>query len=404
MDVLEKFLRYIKIDSPSDPKADKIPSNDIEINVAYQLEKEMKEMGLSNVRIKSGTVYGYLPATEGYEDKTPVGFIAHMDTAPEFNGYGVKPQIIENYDGGDVLLKGSGHVLSVKTYPRLAELKGQKLITTDGTPLLGADDKAGIAEIMTAVETIIKEGIPHGQIAVAFTPDEEIGHGVDLFDVEGFEAPLAYTVDGGIWNEICYENFNAASAVVEFNGYSIHPGRAKGKMVNSQYMAFEFNDLLPKFEKPEHTRGFEGFIHLIGTNGATEKTTLQYIIRDHDAAKLRAKKRTMEMIADFTNKKYGEGSCVLTIKDQYRNMKEMILPHFELVEYAENAIRALGGEPVSEAARGGTDGAMLCYKGLPCPNLGTGGMNAHGRFECITEENMIKCTNVIIEVIKQFAK
>ena len=405
MSVLNRFLNYIKIDSPSDPKnAGVTPSTAIQLNVAEFLVKEMEELGLSDIRIKDGTAYGVLPATEGYEDKTCVGFIAHMDTAPEFNGFGVKPQVIENYNGGDVLLAGSGHTLSVKEFPFLADLKGHKLITTDGTTLLGADDKAGIAEILEAVKIIIDEKIPHGKVVVAFTPDEEIGHGVDKFDVEGFGAKLAYTVDGGAYNGICYENFNAVSAFVEFNGYSIHPGSAKGKLVNSQHMAFEFHNLLPAFDKPEHTDGFEGFFHLIETKGATEKTTLEYIVRDHDADKIDAKQEVMKNIAAFINKKYGEGSCVLTLTEQYRNMKEQILPFYEVVEYAENAVRAIGATPVSEAARGGTDGARLSYMGLPCPNLGTGGYNAHGRYECITEENMEKCTQVVVEIIKQFAK
>lgn len=404
MSVLERFLKYIQIDSPSDPKSGVTPSTEIQLNVANVLAEEMKELGLENVHIKDGTVYGTLPASAGYEDKTCVGFIAHMDTAPEFNGFGVKPQIIENYDGGDVLLAGSGHTLSVSEFPNLASLKGQTLITTDGTTLLGADDKAGIAEIMDAVEKVIKENIPHGKIAIAFTPDEEIGRGVDLFDVPGFGAQLAYTVDGGAYNGITYENFNAVSALVQFNGYSIHPGSAKGKMVNSQYMAFEFNSLLPAFDKPEHTEGFEGFFHLIETIGSTEKTTLEYIVRDHDADKIQWRCDYMKMLEKFINDKYGEGSCVLTLREQYRNMKEKIMPHFEVVEYAQNAIKALGVQPVSEAARGGTDGARLCYMGLPCPNLGTGGMNAHGRYECITKENMEKCTQVILEIIKQFAQ
>ena len=342
MSVLDRFLSYIRIDSPSDPKnAGVTPSTAIQLNVADFLVKELEELGLADIRIKDGTVYANLPATEGYEDKTCVGFIAHMDTAPEFNGFGVKPQIIENYNGEDVLLAGSGHVLSVKDFPFLANLKGQKLITTDGTTLLGADDKAGIAEIIEAVSIVIKENIPHGKVAVAFTPDEEIGHGVDLFDVDGFGAKLAYTVDGGAYNGICYENFNAVSAVVEFNGYSIHPGSAKGKLVNSQHLAFEFHNLLPAFDKPEHTDGFEGFFHLIETKGSTEKTTLEYIVRDHDAVKIDEKQEIMKNIAAFINKKYGDGSCVLTLTEQYRNMKEQILPHFEVVEYAENVVRSV---------------------------------------------------------------
>ncbi len=404
MSVLERFLRYVQIDSPSDPKSGTTPSTDIQLNVAKVLEKELNELGLSGVRIKAGTVYGFLPARPGYEKKTPVGFIAHMDTAPEFNGYGVKPQVLENYDGKDVILRGSGHVLSVDQFPVLSTLKGQTLVTSDGTTLLGADDKAGIAEIITALETVINENIPHGKIAVAFTPDEEIGHGVDHFDTEKFGAPLAYTVDGGPFNEIAYENFNAVHAKVVFNGYSIHPGSAKGKMKNSQYMAREFNNLLPRFEKPEHTEGFEGFYHLLSTVGNVETTTLEYILRDHDRDKISRKQKFMETAAKFINDKYGEGSCELTLTEQYRNMKEKILPHFELIEYAQEAIRQAGGEPFSEAVRGGTDGATLCYMGLPCPNLGTGGMNAHGRYECVTKENMEKCVEVITGIIKKFAE
>ena len=403
MSTLSRFLKYIQIDSPSDPKSGKIPSSDIQLNVAKCLEEEMNALGLENVHIKDGTIYGILPATPGYEGKQPVGFIAHMDTAPEFNGFGVKPQIIENYDGGDVLLKGSGHVLSVRDFPALKELKGQKLITTDGTTLLGADDKAGIAEIMQAVERVIEEKIPHGKIAIAFTPDEEIGHGVDKFDVEGFGADLAYTVDGGDWNGISYENFNAVQAFVDFYGYSIHPGSAKNKMINSQYMAFEFNNLLPKAEKPEYTCGFEGFYHLIETIGSTEHTRLEYILRDHDAEKIEEKQATMKLIAEFINAKYGEGRCVLTMSEQYRNMKEKIEPCMHLIDNAKKAVQQSGLSPVTVAIRGGTDGARLSFMGLPCPNLGTGGYAFHGPCEHITVEGMDYAVENLKNIVKLYA-
>ncbi len=404
MGVLERFLSYIAIDSPSDAKSETCPSTDIQLNVANFLVKEMQSIGLTNVHIKDGYAYGTLEATKGYEEKDVVGFIAHMDTAPEFNGFSIKPQVIENYNGEDVLLKGSGHTLSVKEFPRLKSLKGHTLITTDGTTLLGADDKAGIAEIIEAVATIIKEDIPHGKVMLGFTPDEEIGRGANLFDVKGFGAKFAYTVDGGDYSNICYENFNAMGAKVTFNGYSIHPGGAKGKMVNSQHLAFEFHSLLPVFEKPEHTTDFEGFYHLLESEGSTEKTTLNYILRDHNADKIKEKADFMKTLEKFINDKYGENSCEVVIKEQYRNMKEQILPHPQVIEYANKAIRAVGVEPVSIAARGGTDGATLSYMGLPCPNLGTGGMNAHGRYECVTKEDMQKCTEVIIEIIKECAK
>lgn len=404
MKVLERFLSYIAIDSQSDPKSPTCPSTDIQLNVAKFLVEEMNKIGLTNVHIKEGYAYGTLEATSGYEDKEVVGFIAHMDTAYEFSGIGVKPQIIENYDGNDVLLKGSGHVLSQNDFPSLKEYIGETLITTDGTTLLGADDKAGIAEILEAVDFIIKENIPHGKIMVGFTPDEEIGRGADLFDVEGFGAKYAYTVDGGAYDNICYENFNAVAAKVEFNGYSIHPGASKDKMVNSQHLAFEFHSLLPAAQKPEYTDGFEGFIHLTNSQGSTEKTIFEYIVRDHSFEKIEAKQEMMKSIASFINTKYGEGSCVLTLTESYRNMKEKVEPFPQIIEHAEKAITALGGTPVSRAARGGTDGARLSYMGLPCPNLGTGGMNAHGRFECVTKESMERCSKVVIEIIKGFAQ
>ena len=404
MSVLEKFLSYIKISSPSDEECPSCPSSECQLDVAEFVAQQMKEVGLSDVRIEKGYVYGMLPATKGYEDVPCIGLIAHMDTAPEFSGWDIKPQIIENYDGKDVLLKGSGDILSVAEFPELASFKGHTLITTDGTTLLGADDKAGIAVIMQAVEDIIKNDLPHGAIAVGFTPDEEIGRGADLFDVEGFGAQFAYTVDGGLPGEIEYQNFNAYSATVTVNGRSIHPGSSKNQMINSQRVAMEFDRMLPEFERPEYTEGFEGFYHLTDFDGCTEKTTLSYILRDHDDDKILAKCQLMQDVAVYLNKKYGRDLVTVEIKESYRNMKCQILPHFHLVENAEKAIRMAGIAPKNVAIRGGTDGARLSFMGLPCPNLATGGMNFHGKYECTTKENMEICTEVVKNIVALYAQ
>ncbi len=404
MSVLEKFLSYIKISSPSDPENESCPSSISQLGVAEFLEKEMKKIGLSDVRIKDGYVYGVLEATKGYENVPCIGFIAHMDTAPEFNGINIKPQIIENYNGEDVLLKGSGDVLSPSDFPQLKDFKGHTLITTDGTTLLGSDDKAGIAIIMQAAEDIINNNIPHGRIAVGFTPDEEIGRGADKFDVEGFGAKFAYTVDGGLAGEIEYQNFNAYSATVNVKGRSIHPGSAKNQMINSQRIAFEFDGMLPSFEKPEYTDGYEGFFHLTDVNGCTEKTTLRYIIRDHDDDKAEQKVKLMHDIADFINKKYSNDIVEVEIKESYRNMKSQILPHFHLIENAAKAVEMAGLVPKDIAIRGGTDGARLSFMGLPCPNLATGGMNFHGKYECNSKESMEKCTETVKNIIKLYAE
>ncbi len=404
MSVLEKFLSYIKISSPSDEDCESCPSSACQLDVAEFVAQQMKEIGLDKVRIEKGYVYGNLPATAGYEAVPCIGLIAHMDTAPEFNGWGVKPQIIENYNGGDVLLKGSGDVLSPADFPELLGFKGHTLVTTDGTTLLGADDKAGIAVIMQAVEDIIKNNIPHGAIAVGFTPDEEIGRGADNFNVEGFGAQFAYTVDGGLPGEIEYQNFNAYSAKVTVTGRSIHPGSSKNQMINSQRVAMEFDRMLPEFERPEYTEGFEGFYHLIGFDGCTEKTTLSYILRDHDDDKIVAKCQLMQDVAAYLNKKYGKELVVVETKESYRNMKCQILPHFHLVENAQKAIEMAGITPKNVANRGGTDGARLSFMGLPCPNLATGGMNFHGKYECVTKENMEICTQVVKNIISLYAQ
>ena len=403
MAVLEKFIELVKIDSPSDPASPTCPSTAMQLDVANHLERVMKEMGVSNVRQKDGYVYGEIPATSGYEDKTAVGFIAHMDTAPEFNGIGVKPQVIENYDGGDVLLAGSGHILSPKDFPVLLGYKGHTLVTTDGTTLLGSDDKAGIAEILEAAEILLQGEIPHGKICLGFTPDEEIGRGPLKFDVEGFGAQVGYTLDGGAAGSIEYENFNADQAEVTIKGYSIHPGSAKDKMKNSLAIAMEFDRLLPANERPQFTEGYEGFYHMNELHGGTEESHCTYILRDHDSDKLAARGEIMQKAAAFLNDRYGEGTVTVEITHTYRNMREKILPVFEVITIAEQAIRTAGLTPVTVPIRGGTDGATLSYMGLPCPNLGTGGCNAHGRYECNTKENMEQCVQIALEIVKGYA-
>ena len=404
MAVLEKFIELVKIDSPSDPASPTCPSTAMQLDVANHLERVMKEMGVSNVRQKDGYVYGEIPATSGYEDKTAVGFIAHMDTAPEFNGIGVKPQVIENYDGGDVLLAGSGHILSPKDFPVLLGYKGHTLVTTDGTTLLGSDDKAGIAEILEAAEILLQGEIPHGKICLGFTPDEEIGRGPLKFDVEGFGAQIGYTLDGGAAGSIEYENFNADQAEVTIKGYSIHPGSAKDKMKNSLAIAMEFDRLLPANERPQFTEGYEGFYHMNELHGGTEESHCTYILRDHDSDKLAARGKTMQKAAAFLNDRYGEGTVTVEITHTYRNMREKILPVFEVITIAEQAIRTAGLTPVTVPIRGGTDGARLSFMGLPCPNLGTGGFNFHGPCEYITAEKMDKSVEIILNIIAIYAE
>ena len=405
MRAYERFLDYVKIHTTSDENCDAHPSSQCQFDLARLLEKQMKELGLQNVRLDEFCyVYGTLPATPGYEAKPAIGLIAHMDTAPDASGENVKPQVIENYDGGDVLLAGTGEYMRVATFPELANWKGQTLITADGTTLLGADDKAGIAEILTAVERLQKENIPHGKVCVAFTPDEEVGAGPDLFDVKGFGADYAYTVDGGDVGELEYQNFNAASAEIAIRGFSVHPGSAKGLMKNALNIAIELHAMLPADERPETTEGTEGFYHLDGMRGTVSEARMGYIIRDHDAEKFDARKATMTAAAEAINKKYGPGTVELKLIDSYSNMEQQILPHFHLIENAQLAVREAGLEPKIVPIRGGTDGARLSFMGLPCPNLGTGGFNFHGPCEYITAEKMDKSVEILLNILEIYAR
>lgn len=400
MRAYERFLDYVKIHTTSDENCDAHPSSQCQFDLARLLEKQMKELGLQNVRLDEFCyVYGTLPATPGYEAKPAIGLIAHMDTAPDASGENVKPQVIENYDGGDVLLAGTGEYMRVATFPELANWKGQTLITADGTTLLGADDKAGIAEILTAVERLQKENIPHGKVCVAFTPDEEVGAGPDLFDVKGFGADYAYTVDGGDVGELEYQNFNAASAEIAIRGFSVHPGSAKGLMKNALNIAMELHAMLPADERPETTEGTEGFYHLDGMRGTVSEARMGYIIRDHDMEKFNARKAAMTAAADAINAKYGAGTAVLELKDSYYNMEQEILPHYHLIENAQLAVKQAGLEPKIVPIRGGTDGARLSFMGLPCPNLGTGGFNFHGPCEYITAEKMDKSVEILLNIL-----
>lgn len=404
MRAYERLLKYVAVHTTSDPDSTTHPTSMRQFDLAKQLVEELKALGVEDARVDEHCyVYGTLPATEGLEHVKGLGFIAHMDTAPDASGEGVKPQIIEHYDGEDVLLCGSGTYLRVKQFPFLKELKGHTLITTDGTTLLGADDKAGIAEIMTMIEHIQTKHIPHGRLCIGFTPDEEVGQGADLFDVEGFGAAYAYTVDGGDNAEIEYENFNGAGAVVTLHGFSVHPGSAKNTMINAQNAAMEFHMALPVLERPEHTAGREGFYHLTDMSGNVTEAKLEYIIRDHDEAKFAAKKEYMEHVAACLNERYGEGTVELEIKDSYYNMIEKIRPHFKLIEFAKKAIEEAGLVPVESPIRGGTDGARLSYMGLPCPNLGTGGFNFHGPSECISAEKMDQSVEVLLNIVALFA-
>ena len=403
MTAIDRFLRYVTYDTQSDEHSDAIPSTAKQKVLGAALAEELAQMGLHNAHMDEyGYVYAWLPATAGCEGIPCVGLIAHMDTADDASGENVRPQIHENYDGEAVTLPATGTVLDPKVFPLLREMKGQTLITTDGSTLLGADDKAGVAEIMTALERIIAENRPHGKLCIGFTPDEEIGEGASLFDVEGFGAAYAYTVDGEDVGEISYENFNAAAAVVTVHGFSVHPGSAKNSMINAQNVAMEFHAALPAFSRPEHTEGREGFFHLTSMQGDVTTAHLGYIVRDHDAAKFAARKAQMQHIAACLNERYGAGTVELDIKDSYYNMLEKIQPHFHLVENARKAIRAAGLEPIETPVRGGTDGATLSYMGLPCPNLGTGGFNFHGPCECITAEKMDQGVEILLNLVELY--
>ena len=405
MKAYERLLNYIQIDTPSDPESGKTPSSDCQFQLANKLVEELQALGVKNAEVDERCyVYASVPATEGYEGCKKLGFIAHMDTAPDFNGIGVKPQIISNYDGKDVALGESGRVLRVKDFPELAHMKGRTLITTDGTSLLGSDDKSGIAEIMSLLEMILKENIPHGKICIGFTPDEEIGAGADHFDVEKFGADIAYTMDGGMEGEIEYENFNAAGAKVLFHGNNVHPGTAKDIMVNAQLLAMEFAGKLPADETPATTEGYEGFFHLTNMEGSVERAKLQYIIRDHSKEKFEQRKDFMLKLVDEMNEIYGANTVELELKDQYFNMKEMVEPHMHLIDYAKEAAKEVGLNPKVVPIRGGTDGARLSFMGLPCPNLGTGGFGFHGPYEHVTAEGMELCVEMMRKIVEKYAK
>lgn len=404
MKAYERMLNYVKVWTTSDSSSETVPSTSRQFDLAKILVEEMKELGIEDAHVDDKCyVYGTLPATKGYEDKAKLGFIAHLDTSEDISGQNVNPQIIENYNGEDIVLGNSGRVIKVSDFPHLKGFKGRTLITTDGTTLLGADDKAGIAEIMTAIEIIQKENIPHGKICIGFNPDEEIGTGAHNFDVEKFGADFAYTLDGWLEGQIEYENFNASSAIFEIKGINVHPGSAKDIMVNSQLLAMEINSMLPK-ETPATTEGYEGFYHLMETTGSVEYSKLVYIVRDHDADKFAARNEFLENIAKTMNEKYGEDVVTLTIKQQYRNMKEQIEPCMHLIDNAKKAIKSVGLEPTVDAIRGGTDGAQLSFKGLPCPNLGTGGAAYHGACEHISVEGMDKVVDIAVELVKIYAQ
>lgn len=402
MMVHQRFLRYVRISTPSSEEGQGTPSTACQFDLARVAAEDMRSLGLEDVRLTDDCfVYGVLPATPGLEDLPCMGLIAHMDTVPSFNGVDVNPCVIDNYDGGDIVLPATGEVLSPRAFPHLPSLKGKTLITTDGSSLLGADDKAGMAEILSAIEEVIASGAPHRRIAVAFTPDEEIGLGVRRFDVEGFGAQYAYTVDGGALGGLSYENFNACEAVVDFKGVSVHPGSAKDTMVNACLLAMAFQALLPGAETPRDTEGREGFFHLESMQGDVSKARLTYIVRDHDAHRFEGRKEQMEHACKILRQRWGEQSVTLRLREQYRNMREKIDPCFWVVANARSAMRAAGFEPVETPIRGGTDGAQLCYMGLPCPNLCTGGHAGHGPYEHIAAEDMQACVRMLVALITQ---
>lgn len=404
--VKERFLKYVSFDTQSQDGVEEVPSTAKQLELAKYLVEELNELGLSEVELLDhGYVFATLPATTD-RDLPVLGFIAHMDTSDAISGANIRPREIENYDGGDIVLnEGLGVVMKVSDFPTLPEFKGETLIVTDGTTLLGADDKAGIAEIISMV-AYFKEHpeIEHGKIRIGFTPDEEVGNGTKYFDVDKFGADYAYTVDGGRLGELEYENFNAASGRVVINGVSIHPGSAKWKMKDAIRIAMEFQAMLPVYEDPYCTEGYEGFFHITEIEGNTEKTKLNYIIRDHDADKFEAKKALFAKVGEFINAKYGEGTADVTITDSYHNMKEMVEPNMHLVENAKKAMIELGIEPRVEPIRGGTDGASLSYMGLPCPNICTGGMNYHGKYEYVSVDAMFKIVELLKKLVLIYAE
>ena len=402
--IIDRFLRYVAFDTSSNPDSQSQPSTNKQFALLEQLRKELQGMGVEQVEVDKN---GYLMATipSNIEEDVPaIGFISHVDTSPDAPGCGIRPQIIENYDGKTIVLnKEKGVVLDPVEFPELKDYVGQTLITTDGTTLLGADDKAGVAEIMSAAEYIMEHPeFRHGEIKIGFTPDEEIGRGVDRFDVARFGAKYAYTMDGGAIGELEYENFNAASAKVHIQGRNIHPGYAKDKMLNAILLGSEFNDMLPVWQRPEYTEGYDGFIHITKFTGVVEEADIQYIIRDHDFGLFERKKKMLQECADFINCKYGEGVITLEIKDQYYNMKKQVEPHYHIIDKAVKAMEEAGIKANIRPIRGGTDGARLSFMGLPCPNIFAGGLNFHGKYEYVPVQSMEKASEVILNIIKNF--
>ncbi|HIW52287.1 MAG TPA: peptidase T [Candidatus Alistipes excrementipullorum] len=405
MELKERFLKYVAVDTQSSEESETFPSTAKQFDLLNMLADEMRTLGLTDVTTdKYGYTMGTIPASEGCENAPVIGFIAHVDTSPDMSGKEVHPRIIEEYDGSDIVLNNA-LTMRVADFPELRSFVGHTLIHTDGTTLLGADDKAGVAEIMTAAEYLLAHPeIKHGKIRIGFTPDEEVGRGVDYFDVAAFGADFAYTMDGGYEGELEYENFNAASAKVTVQGRNVHPGYAKNKMINAIEVACELNSMLPCNERPEFTDGYEGFYHCVGFNGTVEQAQVSYIIRDHDADKFEAKKVYIWSCVDLLQKKYGKEVLTLTLKDQYYNMRKMVEPHPQVIDKALEAMRMADVKPIVRPIRGGTDGARLSFMGLPCPNIFAGGMNFHGKFEYCSLDSMQKAVNVIINIAKLWAK
>ena len=404
--ILDRFLRYVSVDTKADPESDSQPSAARELDLLKMLRDELQAMGVEATLDEYGYVMASIPSNCGKADVPAIGFIAHVDTAPDASGADIKPQIIENYDGGEIALKGvPGLNLKPSDFPEMLQYVGQTLITTDGTTLLGADDKAGIAEIMNAVQYIVEHPeFKHGDIKIGFTPDEEIGRGVVKFDVAKFGAKYAYTMDGGSVGELEYENFNAAGATITIQGCNVHPGTAKGKMRNASLIAMELHNLLPVDQRPEYTCGYEGFFHLISFKGEVETATFSYIIRDHDMQLFEEKKALIQKCVDFINAKYGEGTAVLDLRHQYYNMRKEVEPHYHIVETAMKAMEMEGIKPKIQPIRGGTDGANLSFMGLPCPNIFAGGHNFHGKMEYVPLESMEKASKVILNIIQLYAE
>lgn len=404
--IIDRFLRYVAFDTASNPDSQSQPSTNKQFALLEQLRKELQDMGVEQVEVdKNGYLMATIPSNID-KDIPAVGFISHVDTSPDAPGCGIRPHIVENYDGRTIILnEAKGIELNPEEFPELKDYIGQTIITTDGTTLLGADDKAGVAEIMSAAEYIMEHpDFRHGEIKIGFTPDEEIGRGVDRFDVARFGAQYAYTMDGGAIGELEYENFNAAGAKVHIQGRNIHPGYAKDKMLNAILIGTEFNDMLPAWQRPEYTEGYEGFIHITKFTGVVEEADIQYIIRDHDFELFERKKMMLRQCADFINAKYGDGVITLEIKDQYYNMKKQVEPHYHIIEKAVKAMEDAGVKPNIRPIRGGTDGARLSFMGLPCPNIFAGGHNFHGKYEYVPVQSMEKATEVILNIIKNFTE